>query len=268
MTDSHCHLAGKEFVADLVDVVARATAAGVSRAVVILSATDDGEVARAAEISAAWPSVRYACGVHPHEAGKFAGEPAASAERLRSIVEANPDIRLVGEIGLDYHYDFAPRDVQQQVFRAQIGVARALGMPIVIHTREAWADTLAILREERAGEVGGVFHCFTGGPSEAREALDAGFCLSYSGISTFPSADNIREAARLTPADRLLTETDSPYLAPVPHRGKRNEPAWVTEVTRRLAETRGEAVETTAAAAAATLDVLLARRGGETRFPY
>ena len=222
MIDSHCHLAGEEFAADLADVVRRAREAGLERAVVILSATNDDELARAADVTAAWPSVRFACGVHPHEAGKFAADPAASAARLRSIVASRPDIRLAGEIGLDYHYDFAPREVQQGVFRAQIAVAREFGMPVVIHTREAWADTIAILREERAADVGGIFHCFTGSEAEAREALDAGFCLSFSGIATFPKAANIRAAAVLTPADRLLIETDSPYLAPVPHRGKRN----------------------------------------------
>lgn len=260
MIDSHCHLAGDEFVADLPDVVARARAAGVVRAVVILSATSDDEIARADGVSAAWPEVRYACGVHPHEAAKFSDAPAEAATRLQALVVGRPEIRLVGEIGLDYHYDFAPRDVQQRVFRAQAAAARALGMPVVIHTREAWADTLAIMREERVAEAGGIFHCFTGGEEEAREALDAGFCLSYSGILTFPSAANIRAAARITPGDRLLTETDAPFLAPVPHRGKRNEPAFVAEVTRRLAETRGEAVDVTARLASDTLDGLLARR--------
>ena len=260
MIDSHCHLAGEEFIADLPEVVARARAAGVVRAVVILSATNDEEMARAGAVTAAWPEVRYACGVHPHEAATFAEAPEAAGERLAALVAGRPDIRLVGEIGLDYHYDFAPRDVQQRVFRAQAAAARALGMPVVIHTREAWADTLAIMREERVADTGGVFHCFTGGEDEAREALDAGFCLSYSGIMTFPSAGNIRAAARLTPGDRLLTETDAPFLAPVPHRGKRNEPAFVAEVTRRLAETRGEPVEVTARHAADTLDGLLARR--------
>ena len=263
MTDSHCHLAGEEFIADLPDVVARAKAAGVTRAVVILSATDEEELARAAVVTAAWPEVRFACGVHPHEAGKFSADPESAGGRLRALVEADggrPDIRLAGEIGLDYHYDFAPRDVQQGVFRAQVAAARELGMPVVIHTREAWADTMAILREERAAEHGAVFHCFTGGVDEAREALDAGFCLSFSGIATFPRAENIRDAARLTPGDRLLTETDAPFLAPVPFRGKRNEPAYVAEVTRRLAEVRGESVEATARTAAATLDSLLARR--------
>jgi len=264
--DSHCHLAGEEFVADLPDVVARARAAGVARAVVILSATDDAELARAGAVAAAWPGVAFACGVHPHEAGTFAAEPEAAGDRLRGIVEGRPDMRMAGEIGLDYHYDFAPRDVQQRVFRAQIGVARALGMPVVIHTREAWADTMTILREERAAETGGIFHCFTGGAAEAREALEAGFCLSFSGIATFPRAAGIREAARLTPADRFLTETDSPFLAPVPYRGKRNEPAYVVEVTRALAEARGEPVEAAAASAAATLDTMLARRGHG--FPY
>ena len=261
MIDSHCHLAGEEFAADLADVVERAKAAGVVRAVVILSATDEAEVARAEIVTRAWPAVRFACGVHPHEAGQFSADPESSAVRLREIVAPRADIRLVGEIGLDYHYDFAPRDVQQRVFRAQIAAARELGMPIVIHTREAWSDTMAILRDERAADVGAVFHCFTGSEDEAREALDAGFCLSFSGIATFPKADNIRAAARLTPGDRLLTETDAPFLAPVPHRGKRNEPAFVAEVTRVLASTRGERVEATAASAAATLDSLLARRG-------
>lgn len=260
MTDSHCHLAGEEFVADLPAVVARAHAAGVVRAVVILSATDDAEVERRGVVSAAWPEVAFACGVHPHEAAKFADAPESAGERLRSLAAGSPEIRLAGEIGLDYHYDFAPREVQQRVFRAQLAVARALGLPVVIHTREAWDDTVSILRDERAGETGGVFHCFTGDEAQAREALDLGFCLSYSGIVTFPRADSIRAAARLTPADRLLTETDSPFLAPVPYRGKRNEPAYVAEVTRRLADTRGEAVDVTAASAAATLDGLLARR--------
>ena len=263
MIDSHCHLAGEEFLADLPDVVARAKAAGVARAVVILSATNDEEIARAAVVTAAWPEVRYACGVHPHEAGKFTEAPETAADRLRALVAGRQDIRLVGEIGLDYHYDFAPRDVQQRVFRSQAAAARELGMPIVIHTREAWADTMAILREERMAETGAVFHCFTGGEDEAREALDAGFCLSFSGIVTFPKAENIRAAARLTPADRLLTETDSPFLAPVPYRGKRNEPAFVAEVTRWVAETRGEAAEVTARSASDTLDVLLARRSKE-----
>ena len=260
MVDSHCHLAGEEFAGDLADVIARAKEAGVERAVVILSATDAAEIQRGGVVRAAWPEVRFACGVHPHEAGTFASDPEAAGDHLRSVVLSRTDIRLAGEIGLDYHYDFAPRDVQQRVFRAQIAVARDLRMPVVIHTREAWADTMAILRDAGAADVGGIFHCFTGTPDEAREALDAGFCLSFSGIATFPKAEGIRDAARLTPADRLLTETDSPFLAPVPHRGKRNEPAFVIEVTRRIAEARGEAVETTAGSAAATLDSLLARR--------
>jgi TatD DNase family protein len=260
MIDSHCHLAGEEFAADLDAVVARAQAAGVERAVVILSATDDAELARAEVVKAAWPAVRFACGVHPHEAAAFAAAPESAAEHLQALVAGREDIRLVGEVGLDYHYDFAPREVQQRVFRAQVAAARDLRMPIVIHTREAWADTVAILRDERAGDVGGVFHCFTGSEDEGRQALDLGFCLSFSGIATFPKAANIRAAARLTPADRLLTETDAPFLAPVPHRGKRNEPAFVAEITRALAETRGEPVEVTERSAAATLDFLLARR--------
>jgi TatD DNase family protein len=145
----------------------------------------------------------------------------------------------VGEIGLDYHYDFAPRDVQQQVFAVQVKLALELGLPIIIHTREATDDTFAILAEAGAGAVRGVFHCFTGDSVMAKRALDIDFYLSFAGILTFPKASELREAARLVPDDRLLIETDSPYLAPVPHRGKRNEPAFVSRVLDVLAETRG-----------------------------
>jgi TatD DNase family protein len=144
----------------------------------------------------------------------------------------------VGEIGLDYHYDLAARDVQRQVFAAQLALARQLGQPVIIHTREATDDTFEILAQ--AGSVRGVFHCFTGDAAMARRALDIGFFLSFSGIVTFPKAESIREAARLVPGDRLLVETDSPYLAPVPFRGKRNEPAHVSRVVDALAALRGD----------------------------
>ena len=154
----------------------------------------------------------------------------------------------MGEIGLDYHYDFAPKDVQQEVFRRQVRFARERDLPVVIHTREADDDTVNILREEGKGTIRGVFHCFTGNATLARQALDLGFYVSFSGIVTFRRADEIREAAKLVPADRLLAETDSPYLAPMPHRGKRNEPAWVARVVEVLAETRQESLaEVTAA---------------------
>ena len=239
MIDSHCHLAGEEFDADLSDVVRRAVDADVSAALVILSAGDVAEAARAVRLRDAWPAIRFAAGVHPHQAGAFAGRVDAAIDTVRADV-AREGACAIGEIGLDYHYDFSPRDVQQEVFRAQIRLARELALPIIIHTREATADTFRIIAEEGEGDVRGVFHCFTGDVGMARAALDLDFCLSFAGILSFPRATELRDAARLVPADRLLSETDSPYLAPVPYRGKRNEPAYVARVVEVLAETRGE----------------------------
>jgi TatD DNase family protein len=240
LIDSHCHLADEKFEPDLEAVIARAREAGVDRALVVLAAADTGEAARARRVCALWPDVRVAIGVHPHSAHEFAADAAAAAaEAVRSQFAATSEARAIGEIGLDYHYDFSPRDVQQEVFREQVRLARALKLPIVIHTREASDDTLAILRDEGGGDVRGVFHCFTGDRALARAALDIGFHLSFAGIVTFPKAAELRDVARDTPADRLLIETDSPYLAPVPHRGKRNEPAYVTRVVETIAEVRG-----------------------------
>ena len=237
MTDSHCHIAGEEFAGDLGAVVERVQAAGVSRALVILAAEDDAEVARAETVLAAWPECRFAVGVHPHHAKLFAANPHAAADAVAARLDALPATRAIGEIGLDYHYDFSPRDVQQEVFRAQIRLARERGLPIIIHTREATEDTFQILREEGASR--GVFHCFTGGAAMATDALAIGFHLSFAGILTFPKAAELREVAMKTPLDRLLSETDAPYLAPVPHRGKRNEPALVVRVVETLAELHG-----------------------------
>ena len=239
MTDSHCHIAGEEFVADLPDVVARAKAAGVSRALVILAAEDDAEIARADTVLRAWPECRFAVGVHPHHANVFASNPDGAAQKVAERLEALPEARAVGEIGLDYHYDFSPRDVQHAVFRAQIRLALSRDLPIVIHTREAEDDTLRIITEEGGGRLRGVFHCFTGDAEAAARALVTGFCLSIPGVATFPKADALRQAAAGAPADRLLVETDSPYLAPVPFRGKRNEPAYVAKVVEQLAAARG-----------------------------
>jgi TatD DNase family protein len=237
--DSHCHLAGEEFEGDLRQVVDRAVSAGVSGALVILDAYDEPELARAANVARAWDGVRFSVGVHPHTAGKFSDDPAAAATRVRAAIEAQPLTRALGEIGLDYHYDFSPREVQQQVFREQIGLAKVLRLPIVIHTREAEEDTFRILQEEGARDVGGVFHCFTGDRDMARRCLDIGFHISLAGIVTFPRALELKEVARMVPMDRLLIETDSPFLAPVPHRGKRNEPAHVARVADVIGELRG-----------------------------
>ena len=238
MTDSHCHIAGEEFIGDLDAVVERARAAGVSRALVILAAEDDEEIARAAAVRNAWPECRFAVGVHPHHAKVYASNPQAAADTVAARLDALPAARAIGEIGLDYHYDFSPREVQHEVFRAQIRLALDRDLPIVIHTREAEDDTLRILHEEGQGRLRGVFHCFTGDQAAAGRALATGFFLSIPGVATFPKAESLRVAAAAAPADRLLVETDSPYLAPIPFRGKRNEPAYVARVVEQLAAVR------------------------------
>ena len=239
MIDSHCHIAGEEFAGDLDAVVARARAAGVSRALVILAAEDDAEMARAETVLAAWPECRFSVGVHPHHAKVFASNPQAAADTVAARLDALQGARAIGEIGLDYHYDFSPRDVQHEVFRVQIRLALERDLPIVIHTREAEDDTLRIIREEGQGRLRGVFHCFTGDQAAADRALATGFFLSIPGVATFPKAETLRQAAAAAPADRLLVETDSPYLAPIPYRGKRNEPAYVAKVVDQLAAVRG-----------------------------
>jgi TatD DNase family protein len=241
MIDSHCHLADEAFEQDLDAVVRRAREAGVTEALCILAAGDADEAARARVVSERWDAVRFATGVHPHAAAPYAGR-ASDAAALVCVHARAFSACAIGEIGLDYHYDFAPRDVQQDVFAAQIDIARQLDLPIVIHTREATDDTFALLRA--APGVRGVFHCFTGDAAMAARALDIGFYVSFAGIVTFPKAGDLRDAARIVPPERILIETDSPYLAPVPHRGKRNEPAFVGEVLATLAGVRG--VDTTA----------------------
>ncbi len=238
MTDSHCHIAGEEFVADLDAVVERARAAGVHRALVILAAEDEAEIARVSTVSAAWPECRFAVGVHPHHAHLFATNPQDAAAVVARRLDSLPLARAVGEIGLDYHYDFSPRDVQHAVFRAQLQLARSRDLPLVIHTRQAEDDTLRILAEEGGTALRGVFHCFTGDAAAVARALATGFYLSIPGVVSFPKAESLRAALALIPADRLLIETDSPYLAPVPHRGKRNEPAYVSKVVDHVAAAR------------------------------
>lgn len=238
MVDSHCHLAGPEFIPDLDAVIDRAKDAGLSHALVILAADDEPELQQAGVVAAKWRDVRFGIGVHPHAAGRFP-QSGQAAQQVATAIDAQPLTRALGEIGLDYHYDFAPRDVQQSVFREQIRLARDRRLPIVIHTREAEEDTFTILEEEKAADVGGVFHCFTGDTVMARRVLDLGFHISLAGIVTFPRALELKEVGRMVPLDRLLIETDSPFLAPVPYRGKRNEPAHVTRVAETIAELRG-----------------------------
>jgi TatD DNase family protein len=300
LVDSHCHVDHAQFNADREAVIERALAAGVTCLMAI--GTGDGPPDLEAGIRLA---ERHACfyatvGVHPHDAAKATLETFV---KLRELIR-HPKALAVGEIGLDYHYDFSPRDVQRTVFRTQLEIAAEAGKPIVIHTREAWADTMSILHSSLAvgqdtrpvharnsqttAEVGqaswpvrtldshvtgdlqapesgphaapsvaragvrgedafptspGIMHCFTGDEEQAREALALGFHLAFGGVLTFPKAEALRQAARIAPEERILLETDCPYLAPVPHRGKRNEPAFLVETARKLAQVRGVSLE-------------------------
>jgi TatD DNase family protein len=235
--DSHCHLDDKRFADDLDAVLDRAAAAGVDR--ILSIGTGDGPpgIDCAVKIADKYPQVYASIGVHPHDASKASPQ---TFDELRTLAK-HAKVLALGEIGLDYHYDFSPREVQREVFIEQLRLATELKLPIIIHTREAWDDTMAVLRENWKAE--GVMHCFSGDAAQAKEALDLGFRLSFGGVVTFKSAENIREAARITPDDRLLIETDAPYLAPVPYRGKRNESAFMIETSKKLAEIRGTTVE-------------------------
>jgi TatD DNase family protein len=255
LVDSHVHLDDRKFDPDREAVIERALAAGVERMMAIGTGSGPPDLETAIHQAERYPFIVATIGVHPHDASKATPE---TFERLRELA-AHPKVAAIGEIGLDYHYDFSPREVQRAVFQQQLEIAAEAGKPIVIHSREAWADTMAMLASRplpdgRGSDAGseprpsgsgwrGIIHCFTGDAQQAREALDLGFHLAFGGVLTFPSADAVREAARITPEDRLLVETDCPYLAPLPHRGKRNEPAFVMEVARRLAEVRGSTLD-------------------------
>jgi TatD DNase family protein len=255
MIDSHCHLADEVFSDDLDAVVARARQAGLERALVVVAAGDAAEAAQARRVRTLWPDVRLAVGVHPHSARDFADDPERASAVVHESIASLDGVCAVGEIGLDYHYDFSPPDVQRSVFRAQLRVARDLDKPIVIHTREAEADTLALLGEEGRG-LRGVLHCFTGTAELARAALALGLHISLAGIVTFPKAADLRAIAATIPLDRLLAETDSPFLAPVPVRGTRNEPAHVALVLDRLASLYGIASPDLAARTTANFHAL------------
>lgn len=235
--DSHAHIEGGEFDADREAVIQRALDAGVE----IIVCVGDGDVAAdshtaAFRIADQYPFIYTTVGVHPHEARLLDQTLGAQLMEL----SRHPKVIAWGEIGLDYHYDNSPRDVQREAFRKQLRMARERGLPVSIHTREAEADTLAILEEEwKDSGLGGVIHCFTGTHSLAEAAIELDFCISFSGVITFKKAEELRETARAIPIDRILIETDSPFLAPVPYRGRRNEPAYVVETARVIAELRG-----------------------------
>ena len=233
LIDSHAHLDDLRYDTDRDNVLQRAQTAGIEAIVTI--GCDLATSQTAVALAHAHPNIFATIGVHPHEA-KEIGE--GWYESFRSLAQ-HPKVVAYGEIGLDYHYDHSPREIQRQRFREQIHLARELALPLVIHTREAQEDTVMILREEGAVDVGGVFHCFSGDMWLAKDALDLGFYLSFSGVLTFKNATMLRDIAKTVPLDRLMVETDCPYLAPVPYRGKRNEPAYVQYVAETLAEIRG-----------------------------
>jgi TatD DNase family protein len=241
--DSHCHLDFPDFADELDAVVARARAAGVERMVTIAT-----RVARGADYQALaerFAEVYFSIGTHPHQAAEEAETDAAAIRRFA----AHPKCVAIGEAGLDYHYDYAPRAVAERVFRAQIGLARELDLPLVIHAREADDDVARILREEMAaGRFAALLHCFTSSRALAETGLELGLYVSFSGVLTFKNSADLRAIARDVPLDRVLVETDAPYLAPVPHRGKRNEPAFVAATARTLAEAKGVSFEDIASA--------------------
>jgi TatD DNase family protein len=243
-----------QFDADRDAVLLRAREAGVVDMLLIGGVDDENGHRRALGVAEQY-GFNASAGVHPHEA-RLASN--AVYDELRSLARASR-LAAVGEIGLDFHYDHSPRDVQREAFRRQVRLARELGLPVIIHTREADEETAALLEDEKAGDVGGVIHCFTGGVALARRALDLGFYISFSGIVAFPRAEVIQEVARTVPLDRLLVETDSPFLAPPPHRGKRNEPAFVVEVARRVAALRNASLEEIGAASLANFQRLFKR---------
>ncbi|BDU78037.1 TatD family hydrolase [Mesoterricola sediminis] len=249
LVDSHCHLTGSYLGEDqLQAVLDRAREAGVTGMVAVGCNLDDSRLVLA--LARRHPCLAASLGVHPHDARTW--DPL-TLDALEALL-ADPAAVFVGETGLDWHYDLSPREEQEQVFRAQIRLARRLGKPLMIHTREAPEATLAILREEGADR--GVIHCFSEDLAFARAALDLGFHLSFSGIVTFKNAQAIREVAAWAPLDRILVETDAPYLAPVPFRGKANEPAFVTHVAAQVAALRGLRPESLAETAAANLEAL------------
>jgi TatD DNase family protein len=239
MIDSHCHLADEAFASDLEATLQRALAGGVSGALCIVDAADAAERARAAKLAAAWPVVRFAVGVHPHHASEYATRVGELDGLVRAALDALPQARAVGEIGLDFHYDYSPQDVQRQVCRAQARTAHALGLPVVVHARDAEDEVVVLLVEVGGHALRGVFHCFTGSAASMRRIVDAGFHVGFGGVLTFPRAHDVRDVARRVPLDRVLIETDSPYLAPVPHRGQRNEPGWVGHVAEALGAVHG-----------------------------
>lgn len=240
LIDTHTHVHGAEFDSDRELALNRARAAGVAACLAI--GTEVADSRRAADLAAKQPDVFASVGVHPHEAAGLSDQGLEELSRLA----AGDRVVAFGEVGLDFYYEHSPKDIQRRRFSDQIDIAARLGLPLVIHTRDAWDDTFRILDERRHG--GGVFHCFTGTREHADEAIRRGFFVSFSGIVTFNKAQALQAVAREVSLDRVLVETDCPFLAPVPHRGTRNEPAFVALVAQKIAELRGLSAEEVARA--------------------
>ncbi len=239
LVDSHCHLDDSQFESDRAAVIQRARVGGIGAMLAIGTGDGPPDLEAAVRLADEYEFIYATVGVHPNDAPKLMPNTFADLERLL----AHPKVKAIGEIGLDYHWGI-PKEVQMPVFVRQLELAWSARMPIVIHTRDAWTDTLDVLKSHWSGDgPGGIMHCFSGTAKEANECLELGFHLAFGGVTTFPKSAAIREAARLTPADRLLLETDCPYLSPVPFRGKRNEPAYVQHIAAVVAELRGVSLE-------------------------
>lgn len=240
--DSHAHIDGDEFAHDRDEVIQRALEAGV-KAILNVGTGDphSGALERSVELAEKVNSVYTALGTHPHDARLF---DDAAESRIQSLHRQSSRVIAWGEIGLDFHYDNSPRDVQQSIFRRQLRLAREASLPVIVHTREAEDETVAILEAEWSGcNLPGIMHCFSGSQFLAKKTMELGFFISFSGIVTFKKAEELRAVAQSVPLDRLLIETDCPFLAPIPYRGKRNEPSYVIEVARCLGELKGLAVD-------------------------
>ena len=259
LIDSHCHLDFPEFEPELADVIARAGAAGVDRMITISTSVPRYESYR--RIAETFDNVWFTIGTHPHRAHE---DPEASVAELVELAR-HPRCVGIGEAGLDYHYDRSPRDVAQRVFRTHIAAARESGLPLVIHARDADEDVASVLREEsRVGAFSAVLHCFTGSRALAETGLSLGLFISFSGVLTFKNAAELQEIARWAPLERVLVETDAPFLAPVPHRGRRNEPAFVVETATTLAALKG-VTEAALAASTRAATMRLFSKMSETR---
>ncbi len=256
LIDTHCHLDGHYFPDGPQGPIDRALAAGVGGFMVIGVGKTMQHARDAIAIAQTYPSfVTAAVGIHPHDASTF----DADAESELNTLGRAPEVSAIGEAGLDYHYDNSPRDVQRDVFARAIAIAKQIGKPLVVHTRSAASDTLDMLESEGARDTGGIIHCFSEDRAFATRALDLGFYISFSGIVTFKNAVSIHEVAATAPLDRILVETDSPYLAPIPFRGKPCEPAMVVHTAKRVAELRGITVEALAFATTTNAERLLGR---------